>query len=308
MHCKKEDTVFDKIVLSEYNQFESTNNGGLLYLLANGSYKNCYGYDLKMAYASILGNKNSSFKIAYKCGFEKMIIKLPKDLQYGIYRILITASDKNFLKIFKLNEKHFYTHYDLQFIRKFKIKYPDADVEMNLIIDDKPNVLVYYSKDVKLSNKIFGSWFIKIKKLKKEFPKNNLVKHLSSTLWGSLSHAKTYFMNSDEFFDKFDDEKFILIDCKFVKMTQYYKVVDTSKGFYKTSFRLKPFITSYCRCKIAQTIVDNDLISNVIRINTDGIILDKKFDFSKYDKEFVAEEKSTGNIKFDHINKYEKFD
>jgi protein-tyrosine-phosphatase len=42
---------------------------------------------------------------------------------------------------------------------------------------------------------------------------------------------------------------------------------------------LKPFITSFARCKTARTINDNNLIDNVVRIHTDGIVLDKEFDF-----------------------------
>ena len=52
---------FDKINYKEYLYFEKANNAGLTYCKP-GIY-NCYGYDLKAAYASILGSKYSLFKI-----------------------------------------------------------------------------------------------------------------------------------------------------------------------------------------------------------------------------------------------------
>ena len=70
-----------------------------------------------------------------------------------------------------------------------------------------------------------------------------------------------------------------IIDIKFVTEKQFLICVDKNKGFYKSNFRIKSFLTSYCRCKIANIILDNDFIENVIRIHTDGIVLDKPFNF-----------------------------
>ena len=68
---------------------------------------------------------------------------------------------------------------------------------------------------------------------------------------------------------------------------------------------LKPFITSYCRCKIANIILDNDLIEHVIRLHTDKIVLDKPFNFPEK-LELLKEEKTTGKIQFININSYKK--
>ena len=71
---------------------------------------------------------------------------------------------------------------------------------------------------------------------------------------------------------------------------------------------MKPFITSFARCKTARTINDNNLIDNVIRIHTDGIVLDKEFDFSKYNIEIIPEDKTTGKFEFININNYNRID
>ena len=86
---------------------------------------------------------------------------------------------------------------------------------------------------------------------------------------------------------------------------QHFICIDKNKGFYKSNYRLKSFLTSYCRCKIANIILDNDLIENVIRIHTDGIVLDREFNFDP-NLELIPEEKTTGKIKIKNVNSLEK--
>ena len=64
-------------------------------------------------------------------------------------------------------------------------------------------------------------------------------------------------------------------------------------------------MTSYCRCKIADIILDNDPKENDIRIHTDGVILDREFDFDP-NLEFLPEYKTTAKIKFKNVNLLEK--
>ena len=53
--------------------------------------------------------------------------------------------------------------------------------------------------------------------------------------------------------------------------------------------------------------MDNELLANLVRINTDGIVLNKEFDFSVgipyYPK---PEDKTTGLIKWNNVNNYVK--
>ena len=169
--------------------------------------------------------------------------------------------------------------------------------------------IFYKGEDLIESNKIFNLWFETIKKLKDELPKNTLVKLLASSLWGYLSKSNIEIKTDDQFFNSdFDENDYIIIDQVFKNNYSYFKLINKNKKFYSTNFRLKPFITSFARCKTARTINDNNLIDNVIRIHTDGIVLDKEFDFSKYNIEIIPEDKTTGKCEFININNYVRID
>jgi hypothetical protein len=66
--------------------------------------------------------------------------------------------------------------------------------------------------------------------------------------------------------------------------------------------RLKPFLTSFGRAKIADIAKKN--IDSVVRIHTDGIAFNKKMDFDI--PGFLKEDKTTGLINWKHINHYDK--
>ena len=71
---------------------------------------------------------------------------------------------------------------------------------------------------------------------------------------------------------------------------------------YKHNFRLKSFLTAFGRVKIAEVAMSD--LDTVIRIQTDGVLFNKnlKLDFPA----LIREDKSTGVIKWRHVNKYEK--
>jgi hypothetical protein len=51
-------------------------------------------------------------------------------------------------------------------------------------------------------------------------------------------------------------------------------------------------------------ILSNNLDDNVIRLCTDGIVLNKEYDFSQMDYYPKPEAKTTGLIKWHHVNSY----
>ena len=288
---------FDKITLKEYYYFEKTKNCGLTYT-KTGIF-NCFGYDYKNYYGSILGNRNSTFKIPTKEGIEKQIEKLPKYLQYGFYKVKIISNNENFNKVFIFNKENIYCHYDIQLAREFE------NVSIELILNEI-NSFVYYSDDLISSYKVFNTWYETIISLKKELNKtNSLIKLLSSSLWGYLSGNKIEIKTEDEFFnDDFNTDDYIIINQVFKQKYSYFELINKNKSFYKTDIRLKPFITSFARCKIARTIKDNNLFDSLIRIHTDSVCLSHSFDFSKYNNELIPEEKTTGKFEFVNINEY----
>ena len=80
-----------------------------------------------------------------------------------------------------------------------------------------------------------------------------------------------------------------------------YELLDT-KNPYKHPMRLKPFITSYGRNKTARVALR--MIDNVIRIHSDGIAFNR--DYIINTEHFTSEKKTTGHIKFNNINSYER--
>ena len=83
---------------------------------------------------------------------------------------------------------------------------------------------------------------------------------MSSSLWGYLSGNKIEIKTEDEFFnDDFNTDDYIIINQVFKQKYSYFELINKNKSFYKTDIRLKPFITSFARCKIARTIKDNNL-------------------------------------------------
>ena len=199
---------FDKITLKEYYYFEKTKNCGLTYT-KTGIF-NCFGYDYKNYYGSILGNRNSTFKIPTKEGIEKQIEKLPKYLQYGFYKVKIISNNENFNKVFIFNKENIYCHYDIQLAREFE------NVSIELILNEI-NSFVYYSDDLISSYKVFNTWYETIISLKKELNKtNSLIKLLSSSLWGYLSGNKIEIKTEDEFLTMISTQMIILLLIKFL--------------------------------------------------------------------------------------------
>jgi len=145
-----------------------------------------------------------------------------------------------------------------------------------------------FKKDMTESGDIFKIWYHTLKDLKKEFPKNKLIKKIASTTWGEIQRKNNIIKNSDEMeeFQDFsrnlaDDRKYYLNDFKIRQDDkELYYLIDKSKPIYKYQYRLKPFLTSYARHQMALLALKN--IDNVVRIQTDSITYDKDIDIEAY--------------------------
>jgi hypothetical protein len=130
---------------------------------------------------------------------------------------------------------------------------------------------------------------------------------LSASLWGHLSRKRKYYLTEQETLDlkaDYDEDskyKIISYDVK-ENGEEYYKVIDNEQPYYY-QFRLKPFITSYGRVKIAEMAIKVGL-ENVVRVCCDSICSLKQIDFK--DEFFIPEDKTTGEIYFKNVNSYHK--
>ena len=86
------------------------------------------------------------------------------------------------------------------------------------------------------------------------------------------------------------------------EIVQNYKLIKSEQA-YKRPFRIKPFLTSFARRQVADFILQESIIDDVVRVQTDGIILNKQYDFSHLAYYPKTEKKHTGFYKWYSVNK-----
>ena len=219
-------------------------------------------------------------------------------MELGFYRVKITSSHKHATKLFAFSPGDVYNNISLSHAQELEEEY---GFKIDLIIDDKPNAYIY-PPGVR-SSSIFGVWVDKLSKIKMKYPKNKLIKHLLSSLWGTLSQSNNIIKTWDEIQEEglkigmgnsFD---YKIIDYKAEK--DYYKLQCMAEP-YRHNIRLKSFLTAYGRVKIAEVAQTN--LNSCIRIHTDGIVFNKPMK----DKfiGLIKEDKTTGKINWKGVNCY----
>ena len=299
---KREYLQFEAITIFEESMFVKCNRGGLQQCTP-GVY-DCWAYDMKMFYPSIMAHKD--YYIPGKEGVREQILEIPKIFKFGIYNIKITSSDANFQKVFSFSKHSHYTHYSLNFVLAYNSKSGNT-VAMELLSKE---ALLYSEESLVSGFKIFNCWYNRLLELKTEFPKNLLVKKLSSTCWGELQQHQMISKTEEEVIKEklsisFDDySKDYIIDDIIVKDSgDVYKLIPT-KNLYKYNLRMKAFITDYARVFMANIALSD--IDDVIRIQTDGIVYSQPKKFKN--QNFVPELDKTGTFEWFHVNKWKKID
>jgi hypothetical protein len=206
---------FDKITYEEDKWFEKCYNGALIYC-DEGVYEG-YGYDFSSFFPYVM--VSDDFMVPSKIGENKMLKKLPKidKLLFGLYRVKIECHEKDFKKIFSFSKENVYTNYSLKWALKHQERF---NVKIELIQDDEPNAYLYKTEDLVSGKYLFGDWYKFLMKLKKDFPKNALLKYLLSSLWGHLTQRNT----ENKTFKQINDGKLdVGIDdtCKWKILNQF---------------------------------------------------------------------------------------
>jgi hypothetical protein len=310
---------FDAITWKEYNWFEKTYNAGLLRCI-DGECE-CLGYDHQMYYPNLLASNitiegiKKQFYFPTKKGRETHVTSLNR-LQYGLYCVKISSDNTDFPFIFQLNNNNVYTHYDIIFCKKYQLKY---NIHIELLTDIEHNSLIF---DTVLDGKeVFGIWLDRIKELKAEFPKNGLVKLLSSSIWGYLSKINKRHYNDVELnehpeikADYYDDETLthLCLNEKDAKDgTVDYLLINKSNPYTK-KYRLKSFLLSFGRIQLAEIGISIG-VNKIVRINTDNITFNRKLlseddllKLSTISPTFILECKTTGNFNIININNFDR--
>lgn len=316
-------TKFDEVDAIEFVWAEKCNNGAIMkQFCEQGKIVDSYGYDFKATYPFLLGSKlYRSLQMPTKRGKELTLTELDcNKLQVGYYRVKITSNDINFNKIFLYSKENVYT--DISLYHAYSSS-KTMKVNIEIIQDNKPNAYLYGKglKDGIISpSKVFGKWFEVLTKLKDEFPQNKLVKHLMSSMWGHMCKFDKTNLTIDEVMEQdlnvstdiySQDCDYVIIDQKCKKNDPYYVLVNPKKPYkYSQIARLKPFLLSNARRCTANIMMLH--LDNVIRVHTDNVTFDQKFDdvmtaFKTY-PELRAENKTSGKIKWENVNDYKKIE
>jgi hypothetical protein len=303
---------FPEVSFDEFKYNEACYNGGLIYL--NPNYKNkrvqSYGYDFSSFYPNILvGN---ALKVPKSQGKQIKLNHLDfNNLYYGFYKVVVSCSNEEFLKVFAFSKRNVYTHFSLLFAYKYKHKF---NIEFQLVTETDYNALIYDESELIASRDIFYSWYNHLYNKVKPNCNNPLSKRLLSSLWGSLTKCEKYYFDdeqdnhlSESEIGKYYrmDEKYFICDGKVKTRFECIKIEKPYKYHYG---RMKAFLLSIGRNIVGDLIIESNILENVIRINTDGIVLNKPFDFSTINNSYYPklEDKTTGFIVWENVNAYSK--
>jgi hypothetical protein len=279
-------------------------NTGIYHCSKKGTeLQNSFSYDFRLFYPSLMASEK--FFFPYRPGqyieFDN-IDMTNLNIEYGYYNCKIVIKNKNCLKVFMLNKNNWYTHFDLIIAMKLHKQYGDIK------IIPLGKAYIYTEDDLICGNDIFNYWFSHIKLLKNKYPKNIIVKMVSSSLWGYLVQANTFICSETEaeklrLTTTLDKKKGTHYISKYVitknEKNNYYKLLDLERPMLKNNFRLKSFITGFARLEMCKTLfVDLD---GVHRIVIDGFIMDGPFKTAKRHKTLLLEPEKCGHITINNI-------
>lgn len=297
---KSDYKYYEIITKQEEEYYLKCNRGGLQY--CNPGKYNCWGYDFKMFYPSIMAEQN--FKFPIKQGIIQDITEIPVKFKYGVYNIAIITDDNNFKKVFNFSKQNYYTHNSLNFVLYYNKKY-NANIKLEIL----SSKALIYNDDMLVSGfSVFNCWYNRLLDLKREFPNNKLIKSLASRCWGALCSQNIVIktehqINAEGITISRDFSKDYYIHETIPKDSgDVYELIKSDKQLYKLQFRFKAFITDYARIKIAKFALKD--IDDIIRIQTDGIVYTKPKIFNIHN---IAEEKEkTGYIEWFNVNVWKK--
>ena len=316
----------DKIELEELNFIDNI-NGQLVFNDKINEDKDYYKYDISSCYPFALYNSNTELndllyvpiskgKITNNIEFNDFIKYLnnKKLLNYSIYNnIKIIKNGKNNLqKLIKINNHGYYTNIDLNmaFIAECDFELLDSNNKISCInwckveTNNKPN------KCIK-SNYIFGPFIQDIYNMKRQLKHNRLIKNVLSRIHGIFIQLNKYVMylfdEEDYELDEEDELKFIHYNTKHFDNRKGEKkkkeIYLFKEQLFKSNYaRFKPFIYSFTRLYLFNTIIKYNLQNNIYSIRTDSILTDIKINDFERDKD-TSNNKQLGRFYREEFNK-----
>jgi hypothetical protein len=270
-------------------------------MFCNAGTYDSYGYDYNSFFPRLLGDSSFNLQIPLNKGKEVKLLKLDYNkIKFGFYNVIIECDNPRFF--FNYSRDNVYTHYSLLDAIKHQQEF---NIKITLNNDSKYNAYLYEDSDLIYTKDIFGVWFNELNAFKQKHPKNKLIKHLMSSLWGALSRKNTIYVKEDDLgtyeygFTEKDNLEYIWISTNSNIDNQYLTLIKREQP-YKFNIRLKPFLLSYSR-SIMSEIAYNNYPSEIVRIMVDNIVYKSNVPFNV--KNMAIENKSTGLINFKNVMK-----
>ena len=257
-------------------------NAGIVFVKI-GTY-NCFGYDFKMFYPTIMGSEDFMFPVCEGRSLHCKPSILTKPLAAGNYRCLITSAHPLVGFVFAFSGDNTYNSYSLAFAIKYQAEF---NFTITLIEDGEPNAYIYEKAVMRTGKSLFGKWLEQGRMLRAKYPHNKYLKYIMSGLWGQLCYQPRHYITGAELKSgDYDDAVIVGEIGDFENPT--YKVLNG----YKYNCRIKSFLTAYARNKTAEIAMKN--LAHVVRIHTDGIVYNAPLPKELYPADFIPEEKTTG--------------
>lgn len=255
----------DKMLQVESEWHESCYNGGLMF--CDAGYKGeGHEYDIVSAYLHVLCQ---SIDLPINAGvfLQAKDEDIKEFFKYGIYRCEIDLTKTKYEKLIKINNKNYYTSYELKFFR-------ELGCIINLIHDDQPNFLSYDSTKRIRAETMFKSVVEYLFALKQ----NNVTraKSIMQKIWGICCEKNKYNirltrMNDVEIKEGRVIDHIIPIN---IDREEFEIIYHEESNIYNGEYpRIKSFITAYARVMIGMIMKPH--YKYIVRCQTDGFITTK---------------------------------
>jgi hypothetical protein len=252
---------------------------------------NAVDYDINSAYPFMMSKQGISFPI--KQGEFSHMDDLPEIVSYGIYHVIISPhEDPHVARLFRFNQKNYYTHTDIQLAR-------NLGLNVELIHDGQANSLTYKTGRA-LGMHMFKTLVDNLYQLKQK--KVPFAKAIINTIWGCLCEKNK--LTRVAYHDKPEivvDEEHTILAIHPVAgghRVQYAK----QGGLYKYNYaRIGVFLTSYVRRFMSETLLP--FKEHIYRIHTDGFIADQSLPLSLGTDLGEWKIEKTGDCQIAHSNK-----
>lgn len=299
----------NKISTLEYKFIQACNNSALYYCEKGKPTYDAYGYDFSSKYPSKLSEEEMEIPIKTGKGYYRRSV--PKKFKMGYYKVVLKSSNKYVNMLFNFSRQNVYFYKTIEYYKYLCAEFETVeDIQMDDNLLDGCNVFLYNKDDIHTGDTVFKNWFTQLKRLKDQFPKNKLIKHLSSSLWGQLCayqkiHKTAVEIEDDEIVIGSGECEFTLLEKELCDDDEYYVLLDNSKPFRSNLARIKPMLTSLCVIDIGKVAIAKG-VEEVIRINTDCVVFKSPFDRYSEFAGLLPEEKSTGRIQFMNVMRLNK--